>query len=122
MKCPECGRENPDDAVTCAECGWVLVWPPPDPPPVRTSSLAIASAVLGALSIPCTIAGSDPVSICLFSFACGVTSVSAVILGIVALAYIELRRPALKGRICAITGIILSLLTFILINTLRAPR
>jgi len=50
MKCPECGRQNPDDAIMCIECGRVLVWPLPDEP-YYTSRLAITSAVSGVISI-----------------------------------------------------------------------
>ena len=97
MKCPECGRENPDDAVVCSECGWVLVWVRADGPNLRTSRLAIASAVLGILSIPCFSSqiktdSLDFPSACLIGFASWITGVSAVSLGVAALACIELNR------------------------------
>ena len=121
MKCPECGRQNPDGAVLCAECGWVLVWPRPDESRFRTSRLAIASAVSGVVSILCAIAQSEGrISMCLFVFTSGVAGISAAILGVAALAYIELNHPTLRGRTYALTGILLSAITFILLNALYA--
>ena len=120
MKCPECGRENPDDAVVCSECGWVLVWVRADGPNLRTSRLAIASAVLGILSIPCFSSqiktdSLDFPSACLIGFASWITGVSAVSLGVAALACIELDRGRLKGRLYALIGILIPLVCFLLV-------
>ena len=102
----------------CSECGWVLVWVRLDGLRLRTSRLAIASAVLGAISILCFVADSEGMTMCLLTFTSGAAGISAVICGVAALAYIELERPRLRGRIYALIGILLSAVTFILINVL----
>jgi len=120
MKCPECGRENPDDVIICAECGWVVVWPRRDEPRFRTSRLAIASAVSGVVSILFAIVQSeDRIAMCLFFFLAGVAGISAAALGVGALACIELNHTELKGRKYALTGILLSAITFILVNAIN---
>jgi len=121
MKCPECDRQNRDGAIMCAECGRVLVWPRLDGPHFRTSRLAIGSAVAGVVSILCAIADREGrISMCLFIFMAGVAGISAATLGVAALACIEINRPELKGRKYALIGILLSAITFILINALYA--
>ncbi len=121
MKCPECGRENPDGAILCAECGRVLVWPRQDGPHFRTSKLAIASTVAGAVSILFAVAEKEgTISMCLLILTAGVAGISAAILGVAALACIELNHTELKGSIYALIGILLSAITFILINALYA--
>jgi len=121
MKCPECDRQNPDDAILCVECGRVLVWPRRDGPHFRTSRLAIASAVLGVISILFAIAQSEGrIPMCLVVFTSGVAGISGAFLGVAALACIEINRPELRGRTYALIGILLSAITFILINALYA--
>lgn len=121
MKCPECNRQNRDGAILCVECGRVLVWPRLDGPHFRTSRLAIASTVAGVISVLCSIAQSDAwISMCLFIFMAGVAGISAASLGVAALACIEINRPELKGKRYALIGILLSAITFILINALYA--
>lgn len=77
MYCPKCGAGNPDSAKVCTSCNWILISastsaPNPD---VKTSGLAIASFVLGVLSILFTI----------------FTAIPAIILGIISLVKIGKR-------------------------------
>jgi hypothetical protein len=120
MKCPECGRENPDNAIMCAECGWVLVWVRPDEPGIRTSRLAIASAVLGVASLLCFMPESDRIYLFLLLLTSGLACIAAVVLGIAAMACIELDHTALKGRKYALIGIVLSVITSIMISILSS--
>ena len=93
MKCPKCGKENPDDAQLCRSCSWVLtsvstIAPAPD---ARTSKLAIAAVVLAILSIPTLL----------------ITAIPAFICGIVGLVKIEKSTGQLKGKGLAIAGIVI---------------
>ncbi len=91
MYCPKCGIENPDNAKVCNSCNWVLIStstsaPNPD---TKTSGLAIASFVLGILSV-------------LFAI---FTAIPAIILGIISLVKISKSAGQLKGKGFAIVGI-----------------
>ncbi len=89
MYCPKCGAENPDGARLCSSCSWVLTSTNTGPAQdARTSSLAVASLVLGILSF--------------FTFF--ITAPLAVILGIVGIFRIEKSAGRLKGRGLAIAG------------------
>ena len=91
MYCPKCGKENPDDAQLCQSCGYVLTQSTvtAESVNVKTSGLAIASMVLGILSV----------------LTCGITAIPAVILGIISLVQIEKSGGRLTGRVFAIVGI-----------------
>ena len=120
MKCPECGRESPEGAIMCAGCGWVLVWVGMDGPRCTTSRMAIASTVSGVVSIIYSVAHNYENAMCLFVFMSVVAGIAAVILGIAALACIEINHPTLKGRFYAFTGILLTLISFAVIDALFA--
>ncbi len=92
MYCSKCGSENSDDARVCRACGASLVPPPMQTPGlgVKTSGMAIAALVFGILSI----------------FTCGLTSIPAIILGIVSLVKVERSGGRLTGRGFAIAGIV----------------
>ncbi len=92
MYCSKCGSENSDDVRVCRACGAALVPPPIQAPGlgVKTSGMAIAALVLGILSI----------------FTCALTTIPAIILGIVSLVKIERSGGRLTGRSFAIAGIV----------------
>lgn len=103
MNCPKCGAENPGDALVCQSCGERL-----SPPPIhsrdvvpRTSGLAIAALILGALSV--------------VFFPVGLI---AIILGIAGIIFIEKSGGRLTGRIFAVLGILIPVLVFCLIFVL----
>jgi prepilin-type processing-associated H-X9-DG protein len=92
MYCTKCGTENPDDAQACSSCGWVLtsISTTAPAPLAKTSGLAITSLVLAILS----------------PFTCLITSIPAIVLGIVGLVKIEKSAGKLRGRGLAIGGIV----------------
>jgi hypothetical protein len=92
MYCSKCGQQNPDGVQVCQACGAALIQttmqaPNPD---LKTSNMAIAAMVLGITSI----------------FTCGLTTIPAIILGIVSLVRIEKSGGSLTGRGFAIAGIV----------------
>ncbi len=106
MYCPKCGKENPDDAKSCSSCGVVLT-PATEPvkqPIVKTSGLAIASFILGILSI------LSFSRLLLFV----ITPIPALILGIISLVRIEKSGGRLTGRGFAIVGIVVPVVVFFL--------
>jgi prepilin-type processing-associated H-X9-DG protein len=95
MFCQKCGAQNPDDANTCNSCGSVLIdTSESSPAKPKTSGLAVAALVLGILS-PLT---------------CLITSLPAVICGIISLIKISAAKGRLKGIGLAITGIALPII------------
>jgi prepilin-type processing-associated H-X9-DG protein len=107
MLCPNCSRENPEDARFCSSCGVVLAVSdearPPKPPgepeaPPRTSGMAIASLVLGLLGL----------------LTVGVTALVGVALGIIGLIQINRRPHRLTGSELAIGGIAVSAVSLVL--------
>jgi hypothetical protein len=94
MYCPKCGTENPDDAQLCHSCSPILTSTPAQVQAlgVKKSGMAIASFVLGILGF------------CTFF----ITSIPAIILGIVALLKIGKSAGKLKGNGFAIAGIVLA--------------
>lgn len=133
MECPECRRENHDHAQICFFCRHPLTYIPQvrskqktgAKDDVRLSRLAVASAVLGVLSIPGFIVsyfdpasyGFDPgysfgsnASLSIFAYAFFLSSISAVFLGLAALACIEMNYGRLTGRAYAAIGIAIPLI------------
>lgn len=107
MYCPKCGVENPDNAKICSSCSWVLTStstsaPNPD---TKTSGLAIASFVLGILSVLFTI----------------FTAIPAIILGIISLVKISRSAGRLKGKGFAIAGIAIPAAWLPLLTVLFIP-
>ena len=92
MYCTKCGTENTNDAQVCHACGALLNTAPLQAASlgVKSSGMAIAALVLGILSI----------------FTCGITTIPAIILGIVSLVRIEKSGGTLTGRGFAIAGIV----------------
>ena len=91
MFCPKCKTQNPDNAQSCWFCHSVLTPVSASGPSssVKTSGLAIAALVLGILA----------------PFTCFITSIPAIVLGIVALVKISKSAGQLKGNGPAIAGI-----------------
>jgi hypothetical protein len=92
MYCSKCGQQNPDNAQVCSACSATLIQSTIQAPNlvVKTSGMAIAALVLGILSI----------------FTCGLTTIPAIILGIVSLVKIERSGGSLTGRGFAVAGIV----------------
>ena len=126
MKCPKCSRENHDHAQVCLHCHNPLSYIPEvvEEPDVRTSRLAVASAILAVLSIPGFIIYSEPAtyfvspgypyssgaSASIFAYASYLLAISAVFLGLAALACIEIKYGRLTGRALAAIGIAIPLI------------
>ena len=92
MHCSKCGKENPDNAQVCGSCSSVLTSTPTHAPAVsvKTSRMAIAALVLGILSI----------------FTLGLTTIPALIFGIISFVIIERSGGRITGRGFAIAGIV----------------
>jgi hypothetical protein len=105
MYCLKCGVQNSDNAKLCNSCGAVFSLVPPTPPkPImsKTSGLAIASLVLGILSI--------------FTFL--LTAIPSIICGIISLIKIGKSGGKLTGKGFALTGIILPVIVLPIIALL----
>ncbi|OQA03346.1 MAG: hypothetical protein BWY69_00516 [Planctomycetes bacterium ADurb.Bin401] len=103
MYCPNCGIENPVDEKVCISCSTELPVIQDEPPPfAKTSTLAIWAFVLGIMG--------------LFSFL--VTSLPAIVCGIISLVKISKSCGRLKGKGLAIAGIVISAIGIIVIPTL----
>jgi prepilin-type processing-associated H-X9-DG protein len=90
MFCPKCGKENFEGAQLCSACSWVLSSVSTTlPPNAKTSKAAIWALVLGILA----------------PFTCLLTTLPAIICGIVGLVKINKSRGQLKGNGLAIAGI-----------------
>ena len=109
MFCQKCGAQNPDDANTCNSCGSAIIGTSKSSPAKpKTSSLAVAALVLGILS-PLT---------------CLLTSLPAVICGIISLIKISAAKGRLKGIGLAVTGIALPIIVlpvFVMAFVLMMP-
>ncbi|MBL7153065.1 MAG: hypothetical protein ISS79_05065 [Phycisphaerae bacterium] len=125
MNCPKCGHQNHDHARACFYCRTSLLEPEPlgEPVDIRTSRLAVASAILAVLSIPGFImfSGSavqrfDSYEVHIPAFVCCLSGVAAVFLGLIALACIEINYGRLTGRAYAAIGIAIPLFGVFLIN------
>ena len=106
MYCPKCGTQNAEHARTCAACGQALAGPGGSGMPVKVkiSGLAIASFVLGILSV-----------------LGGLTAIPAIILGIIALIVIEKSGGRLTGLAFAIIGIVIPVFAVILMMGIMLP-
>lgn len=93
MYCPRCGAVNADDAAVCVSCGTPLAGPTEGASAgtTRTSKAAIASLVLGILSV----------------FTCFLTAIPAIICGIVGLVQVGRSKGRVKGTGLAIAGIVI---------------
>ncbi len=106
MYCSKCGMQNSEEATLCVNCGTILGAPPqPAAQPggvvgVQTCGLAIASLVMGILSIFCSI----------------ILAIPAVICGIIALVKISKSGGQLKGNGMAIAGIAVPVVVTVVIT------
>ena len=106
MHCPKCGTENPDDAKSCQSCNRDLTHI--SSTARRLDANAVASLVLAILSIALLflLAGIHIIlGVLAAVFVCPAVGITALVLGIIALA--EIRRSAgrLSGKGLAIAGI-----------------
>jgi len=99
MRCPKCGKENPDGAQSCnfCNCAFTEASVTSKTINVRVSSLAIASLVLGILSV----------------FTCGIMAIPALVLGIISIILIEKSGGRLTGLGFAVIGIVVSVVAFL---------
>ncbi len=125
MNCPKCGKENPDDAQLCRFCNSILteISGATGNVDVRVSRLAVASLVLGFLSIL-----SLPIASSRLGFL-GVlfppAGILAMILGIISIIRIEESGGRLTGTSFAIMGIVVpvfSLFVTYALTVLYRPR
>ncbi|MCE5186214.1 MAG: DUF4190 domain-containing protein [Planctomycetaceae bacterium] len=113
MECSKCGAQNPDGAMYCVNCGQILPEPttaqPQDAGVIqpRNSGFAVASFVMGLLSLLCV---TWPL--------CGPL---AIIFGIVALVKISQEKPYLKGAGMAVAGIAIPAVMLVLIPIIAIP-
>jgi len=132
MNCPKCNQQNPDEAKICSSCGSSLSYPPPEQNKidVRTSKLAVVSAILGILTILTfafflAILPHDDISSGILALISVVAAALALILGIAALVCIEKSNGRLTGKAFAAIGIAIPLGAFFLTTayvTLNRPR
>ena len=113
MYCSKCGVQNSDASTHCANCGGVLMDVAPEQPvavPVmvvepKTCGLAIASLVMGILTLFCSLFMAIPAIIC----------------GIIALVKIGKSQGQLKGNGFAIAGIVVpAVLSLVVVPMLLA--
>jgi prepilin-type processing-associated H-X9-DG protein len=113
MYCSKCGVQNSDASTHCANCGGVLMDVAPEQPvavPVmvvepKTCGLAIASLVMGILTLFCSLFMAIPAIIC----------------GIIALVKIGKSQGQLKGNGFAIAGIVVpAVLSLVIVPLLLA--
>ena len=115
--CSKCGAENTEDQKVCSACSWVLTSQSTQPAAdAKTSGLAITAFVLGVSSFLCAI----------------LTTVPAIIFGIVSLVKINKSNGRLKGKGFAIAGIavsgvmlvvfVIAMLAAILMPTIGCPK
>jgi hypothetical protein len=113
MNCPKCGTQNPVDVQVCTSCGSELTQPPTPAESVKveTSRLAIASLILGILSIfisyLAAVEKSDIIAIISFGLA-----ISALTFGIISLIRIGLSAGKLTGKGFAVIGIVMPAVFF----------
>ena len=108
MYCSKCGVQNADGATQCVNCGGVLADAPQQAEvqavsvavaESKTSGLAIASLVMGILSLFCSIFMAIPAIIC----------------GIIALVKISKSNGQLKGNGFAVAGITVPVVVMVVI-------
>ena len=123
MNCPKCGTQNPDDIQVCTSCGSELTIPPTpaESVKVKTSSFAIASLLLGILSIfvfyLAAAEKSDIIAIISFGLA-----ISALAFGIISLIRIGLSAGRITGKGFAVLGIVMPVVFFSLMFRTVLPR
>lgn len=107
MYCQKCGTQNPDEAQFCNSCGAILTpaTATTERPLTKTSGLAIASFVLGLLSL----------------FTLGITAIPAIILGIISLVRIGRSGGRLTGTAFAVVGIVVPAVSFFLMMGIMLP-
>ncbi len=103
MTCPRCQNTNPPGVTACTSCGFALRQM--GPPGGQRKGLAIASLIIGLLSLP-TLAGL------------GIGALTGIVLGIVALMKASQSPAEYGGKGMAIAGIVASALSFIAIPVL----
>jgi hypothetical protein len=110
MYCTQCGAENAEGNKICSKCGAALIVtasPTATAQPAlvtqKTSGFAIASLVLGIISI---------IGLLLFLFSL-LFSVPAIICGSIAISHIS-KNTGLKGKGLAIAGLVLSIMSVII--------
>jgi len=121
MNCPKCDRENDDQAEICIHCDSPLCEIPSASAErdVRTSRLAVASAIFAVASLPCFFLYSraamhrfSPPAPA-FAVVFVISAFLAVLLGVGALGCIEMNYGRLTGRGFAATGIAIPLIAFL---------
>ena len=105
MNCTKCGIGNPDDAQFCISCGAALKPGAQNTMMPKTSGMAIASMILGILSV----------------LTCMLTALPAIILGIVSLIRISGSSRRLKGSGFAIAGIAIPIVLLPVIMAMLMP-
>jgi len=123
MNCLICGRENTDDAQTCASCGVDLVesGDVDKRVNVRTSKLAVASCVFGVVSflaVPLAVLlrfpFPSPVIRVVVAVAPCICAILAVFLGVIGLVCIERSGGRVTGRGFVATGLAIPAVLFFL--------
>jgi type IV pilus assembly protein PilA len=117
MECPRCRFDNPEGTRFCASCGAPMgatarqtAASPTAPPQPRKQGLAIASLVLGILSLPLMCALGAGI----------LTAIVGLILGIVALVKTNRAPEEFGGKGMAIGGIAVSAVCFLTLPIIAA--
>ena len=101
MYCNNCGTQNPDASSFCGKCGNRLApaqTPPAYAPPQPCPTVAVPTRKTNGMAIAALVTG-------IAGFLTGITSILAIIFGIVALNQIK-KDPLQDGKGMAIAGII----------------
>jgi hypothetical protein len=113
MRCPKCGKQNPDDAQVCTSCSTPLMQPT-ESVKVKTSVFAItalAIAILTLLLLPFALRSpGKPVAGIWF-----IAAILAIITGIIAHARIGLSAGKLTGKGLAVIGTAIPVVLFSII-------
>lgn len=118
MNCPKCGNQNPEDVQVCTSCGSELTQPPTtaESVKVKTSRFAIASLILGILTLfvfpVFLVPGFNSF---VWPIIVMVAAILAIILGIIALVRIGLSAGKLTGKAFASIGTAIPVVLFSII-------